>query len=203
MKPEGRKRLVPRRRLEPRKYGMVGADDGGMEWDDEDHKTRAGDDGGGGPYEGGNEVGAKNDDVMDYDDGKEVGGGGSTDLGTNKVFKSKDIHKGMEGVGANKMIDGAERQLVGGLRTRNAMEWMMSRKIPEREISRPIKKRGKGAKSKFGKGKIKGKTVSSQLGVARLPSIRKWLIDANGLDIGIGMKNSPGSSARLYNSKLL
>ena len=76
----------------------------------------------------------------------------------------------------------------------------MTRKIPERVITRPIKKREKGAKSKFGKGKLKGMAISSQLGAARLPSIKTWLNKVNGLDTGIGNRNSPGNSAGLYHN---
>ena len=98
--------------------------------------------------------------------------------------------------GAGEVLDGAGRKVVGGRETRNAMELLMARKIPERMITKPIKKQKKGAKSKFGKGTSKGKTVSSQLGIARFLCARNQLIEKTGLDIGSGRRNSPGNFSK-------
>ena len=95
------------------------------------------------------------------------------------------------------MLDGAGMRVEGRKTTRNAMELLMARKIPELRIKKPIKKKEKGGKSKFGKGIHKGRTVSSQLGIARFLSIKGWLDGDNGLDPGIGERNSLGSPASL------
>ena len=67
--------------------------------------------------------------------------------------------------GAGKVVGGARRLVVGKGMTRNAMEMMMTRKVPEKTIKKPIKKRSRGAKSKIQKGKFMEKTDSSQQGI--------------------------------------
>ena len=111
------------------------------------------------------------DDKNDDDDGgmvcdDELNGGTipDTERGTN-AFKCNMISKGMEN-GAGKVVGGARRLVMGKGMTRNAMEMMMTRKVPEKTIEKPIKKRSRGAKSKIQKGKLMG-TDSSQQGIGK------------------------------------
>ena len=165
-----------------------------MEWD------QVPEEGGGGYYNDDNGNGAECDGGRVSEDVKANGGGRAlrtSNLGTNSIFTSKDKSKGMVGGRAEGMLDGVGKKVEGRKTTKNAMEMLMARKIPELKIKKPIKKKEKGAKSKFGKGIYKGRTVSSQLGIARFLAIKGWLDGDNGLDPGIGERNSRGSPASL------
>ena len=76
----------------------------------------------------------------------------------------------------------------------------MSRKILEKVIKKPFKKRIRGAKSKVQKGKLMG-TDSSQQGIERFLYVKKSLIGSIGMDSGIGGKNSLGSSFKIHKTQ--
>ena len=70
--------------------------------------------------------------------------------------------KGMD-TEAGTAVGGARKVKEGRKVTMNAMELMMTRKIPTKTISKPIKNNKKGAKSTIRKGKVK--TDSCQQGI--------------------------------------
>ena len=135
------------------------------------------------------------DGWMGCDDERNVEGGGVGKIpnkGTTAFSISKTISKGMEG-GAGKVNGGARRIMVGRGTARNAIEMMMTRKIPERLTKKPFKKRIRGAKSKVQNGKLI-KTDSSQQGIERFLYRGNCLIGSIGVDPGIGRMNPLGSS---------
>ena len=85
--------------------------------------------------------------------------------------------------------------MVGGRMKRNAIDLIMTRKIPERITKKPRKKTVKGAKSRTQKGRIL-KTDSSQPGIGQFLFHKKTLIGSIDMDLGIGRLNSLGSSKK-------
>ena len=163
---------------------------GGMECQDDDDDAR---------------VGGERSDVyeMVWNDARTGmgGGGGGTipNKGTTAFSVSKTISKGMEG-GTGKGNVGARRMMGGRGAARNAIEMMMTRKIPERMTKKPLKKQIRGAKSKVRKGKVV-KTDSSQPGIERFLYFKKTLIGAIGLDSGIGRENSLGITRKFHKTQ--